>query len=610
MAAHVPDDDGRADRVRRGVPRLTLRLAAACAGFALALWLAPLVQRPASPHELPGAMQAAGLSPSGPLLQFALIALLPFAAAFLPSASSHAGRPVRFPYAIVVPATLLIYLTILHKHPRTTFLIALAIAIALTPLLNRIPGRARLALYALFVFAYPLLLLRRPLPLDFYEDGHELVIASELMRGERPYTDVVPVHGLLSDGGLDWLVLEVWGRASARPGVPQAAAASLPAILRTKLVVSCLNLLAIFCIAFAATGNADLALLAAMLSVMLIPSATIWIRTIPSLLALACIAAAVRLRSSRWLLAAGALLPLAVLFGIDFAAYSAVVALAVALRMRRVRALFVGIAIGSIPLIPIAIPLLKTTLLELLPAGRVYVPGKLAWPAERVPLALWILALLFAAATTRLRIRRSEAAWPLALWVVIAGVSFAQRRHLYATFAMTAFAIALLWLIARRRRYLAAVLAIALALLARPWDHIFKLAAPLRLAGGIQQPLVSPEQQKALDAARRFTAARLGPNETYFDFSNSAALYYFLGRNCPTRHQQVPFYESESAQREVIAAIQRNRSVRAALIECPGGNWTIDGIPNRTRAPLVWHYLQTNFTPAFAEDGVIFWLRR
>lgn len=573
------------------------RIPAACAGFALALLLAPLLQRPASPHELPGAMQAAGLSPSGPLLQFALLALLPFVAAFLPSASSaHAGRPVRLRYAVVVPATLLIYLAILHKHPRTTFFIALAIAAALTPLLIRMPNRARLAFYALFVFAYPLLLLRRPLPLDFYEDGHELVIASELMRGERPYTDVVPVHGLLSDGGLDWVVMEAGG--------------DLRAILQTKLVVSCLNLLAIFCIAFAATGSAELAVLAAMLSVMLIPSATIWVRTIPALFALACIAAAVRLRSSRWLMAAGALLPLAVLFGIDFAAYSALVALAVALRMRRVRALLLGAALGSLPLIPIAIPLLKTTLLELLPAGRVYVPGRLQWPAERVPLALWLLALLFAAATTRLRIRRSDTVWPIALWAVVAGVSFAQRRHLYATFAMTAFAVALLWLIARRQRHVAAVLAIALALLAKPWDHIFKLATPLRLAGGITQPLVSLEQQRAIDAARRFAAAHLRPDETYFDFSNSAALYYFLGRNCPTRHQQVPFYETESAQREVIAAIERNPAVRAALLECPGGNWNIDGIPNKQRAPLVWQYLQTHFEPAFAEDGVTFWTRR
>src|SRR5436189_52661 len=85
--------------------------------------------------------------------------------------------------------------------------------------------------------------------------------AHELARGERPYADIVPVHGLLSDGAIDWLVMESGG--------------DLHDILQTRLVVSCLNLLAIFAVAFAATGSAELALLAAMLSVMLIPSATI-----------------------------------------------------------------------------------------------------------------------------------------------------------------------------------------------------------------------------------------------------------------------------------------------------------------------------------------------
>ncbi|MBV9495108.1 MAG: hypothetical protein JOZ54_12740 [Acidobacteria bacterium] len=44
---------------------MLLRIAAACLGLAVALGVAPLLQRPASPHELPGAMQATGLPPSG-----------------------------------------------------------------------------------------------------------------------------------------------------------------------------------------------------------------------------------------------------------------------------------------------------------------------------------------------------------------------------------------------------------------------------------------------------------------------------------------------------------------------------------------------------------------
>src|SRR4029453_2306846 len=35
---------------------------------------------------------------------------------------------------------------------------------------------------------------------DIFEDGHALLPASEYLRGELPYRDVVPGHGLLSDG--------------------------------------------------------------------------------------------------------------------------------------------------------------------------------------------------------------------------------------------------------------------------------------------------------------------------------------------------------------------------------------------------------------------------
>jgi len=351
-----------------------------------------------------------------------------------------------------------------------------------------------------------------------------------------------------------------------------------------------------------------------MLSVMLIPTATIWIRTIPALYALACTAAAVRLRSSRWLAASGTLLVVAALFGMDFAVYSAIVALAVALRMRRVRALLlgVGIAAGAL-LIVFAIlgfagAFLTTMIGELLPAGRVYVPGPLTWPAERVPLALWILALLFAAATARRRIRRSDSVWPIALWVVVAGVSYAQRRHLYANFAVTPLIAGLIWLVARRNRIAAIAITVAVILLAKPWDHVTKVAMPLIRAGGVQGPLVAPEIQKGIDAVRRFAEQNLKPGETFYDFSDSPALYYFLGRNCPTRHHQVPFIETGEAQREVIRALEQP-FVRAAVIACPGGNWMIDGIPNRDRAPLVWKYLQIHFHPVYNEDGVEIWVK-
>jgi hypothetical protein len=50
--------------------------------------------------------------------------------------------------------------------------------------------------------------------------------------------------------------------------------------------------------------------------------------------------------------------------------------------------------------------------------------------------------------------------------------------------------------------------------------------------------------------------------------------------------------------------------VRAALIAFPGSSQNIDGIPNAERAPLVYAWLQRNFTPTFDENGVVFWVRQ
>jgi len=638
------------------------RAVAALCGFALALWLAPSLQRPVSPGELPGAMQAAGLDPAGPIEQLAFVVALTFLAAAVP-ALLRVSLPrmpwqsgPRFHDVVLLPTVLSLYfagLDLWRGHPRLLLAVAIAVvalirafvparAFALAPLallfqLGWLPGRTagfaaivwivvtpllmreiripRLTpwIYGLAVFAYPLALLGVSPPpyLDFFEDGHELVVAGELARGERPYADVVPVHGLLSDGGIDWLVVKSGG-------------ASTGDILRVKRVLSALNLVAIYAVVLAATGSAEMGLLAAFLAVALIPSATLWVRTIPALFALAATAAAIRLRSKRWLVAAGVLTVVAFLFGMEFAIYSGVVALCVAIRMRAIRPLLLGIAaaglavIAALALLGDAGAFLRTTFFELLPAGRVYVPGPLRFPTARVVFALWAAALVVAAATTRRTIRRSEALWALALWAVVAGLSYAQRRHEYASFVLPALIVAAIWIVAHRSRVAAIAIAVLALVLAHPFAHVFEVATPLRLAGGAQpgvSPIVDgaavrPEIGAGIDAARRFVNTTLRPGETWFDFSNSPALYFLLRRACPTRHHQVAFYETAAAQREVIAALERDRSVRAVLIACAGGEASIDGVPNRARAPLVWQYLQSHFSPAFEQNGVVFWIRR
>ena len=402
------------------------RASAALLAFGLALLLAPHLQRPAAPNELPGAMQAKHLDPSGPIEEFAFIVALTFLGAALPlllaklrgvsvvAGASPASLPppenqrARRPQpheAILVGALLPLYFAFLDLFtldPRWLFAAAVVLVIALRLLANlecgghaaalrrpraaAWPPHSRFALAplalilqigwlqprpaaiaaiawivvtpfalkrldlrraipwvcAIFAFAYPLALLgvSSPPALDFFEDGHELVTAGEMARGEHPYADIVPVHGFLSDGGIDWIAMK-------------SGAESAGAILKTKRVVSALNLVAIYAVVLGATGSAELGLLAGLLAVALIPSATIWVRTIPALFALAATAAAVRLRSSRWIFAAGALTSIAFVFGMDFAVYSGIAGLVVAFRMRAARAFLTGVAAGAVPVLVI-----------------------------------------------------------------------------------------------------------------------------------------------------------------------------------------------------------------------------------------------------------------
>jgi hypothetical protein len=241
---------------------------------------------------------------------------------------------------------------------------------------------------------------------------------------------------------------------------------------------------------------------------------------------------------------------------------------------------------------------------------------------------LWSLVVIATAAALAAvpgRAVRGDGVWLIGLWIALAGAAYAERRHLYAENGIAAFLIAALFLLARRRAPCTALaLGLAIVCVAHPFGHLLVAVPRLRLdpvwrpAGAVALPAVErghgvwvdPGERSAIRAVERFVDDSLQPGETWFDFSNQAALYYLFDRPCPVRHDEVAFFESAAAQREVIAALARDRSVRAVLIGFPAWSTAIDGIPNRVRAPLVWRYLGEHFAPAFDEHGVIFWSRK
>ena len=316
----------------------------------------------------------------------------------------------------------------------------------------------------------------------------------------------------------------------------------------------------------------------------------------------------------------------------------AIVALVAALRARFLKSLAIGIAAAAVPVLLVftaggfVIDAFRVTVSEVLTVDNA-VAAPLAVPdcfrslgaliallTERrsISFIAWAIALLGSAAMLTRKPRRRDAVWLVGLWIVVAGISYARRQELYFDFAVAAFLVSLLFII--RRRQVAVVLTILLVLVATPFDHIFNFATPVRHTSALPgyAPFAGSRRAAgavfdaataaALPATQRFLAT-LKPGDTFFDFANAGMLYYLFERETPIRYNSVPMYETERAQREVIAALERRR-VAAALIAFPSAAANIDGVPNRGRAPLVWQYLQTHYAPAMDENGVVFWRRR
>jgi len=233
-----------------------------------------------------------------------------------------------------------------------------------------------------------------------------------------------------------------------------------------------------------------------------------------------------------------------------------------------------------------------------------------------------------------------EVAGPSFFALLVIAVSFipvltleAQEGRLFKPLAFTKnFSMAIAALLAitlyaltcgrsRMAHATAGLLIVILLVTAQPTTHL-AIAASLRRTHGPLDPdwrtLDLPRAHGALFHARdarvaeivqQYAASHLQPGETFFDFTNRGGLYFLLDRDCPIRQIEVAFYEPEERQRDVIARLERNRAIRFALIPPQNDSTYVDGVPNATRAPLVWAWLQQHFSPDHEEDGVVFWRR-
>lgn len=526
--------------------------------------------------------------------------------------------------------------------PSLVFAIPPAVML-LGPLLVRNTRGSRLVTHASLLmlalaFAWRLHWLES-LKLDTFEEGTNLSFAQEYRRGARPYRDTYPLHGWGADGGVDAVMF-----AFVQPSVHAAR------VRQTTWAALAFLCFAAVCVrAYRSWGWGIFALLLT-LSVR-------WLfheRHLLPVAALLCVILGLQ-RCKVWLTGIGGVLAVWSVFHSLDTGIMAVAAIALGLaalaliwRGRRewIRHLVffaAGVLVGSAPFLILLAwhgslkSFFRISFLELprwvdaawgLPAGS-------AWDAllsvrtvaDAVPLLglsgpvpwLFLVILLSAcAAVVAYRaaagaLEESEAAFVLCLlFAAIAmrgALGRADLEHLgrYGFFAgMTgAWLVRRAWLDGRGGLVFVSGLFVLVGLhplraleyelltvegSARRDQAVARGTAPRVDGHGLPA-----EQAAELRQVATFLNDNLGPNETFFDFSNEPALYFLTGRRLPVRFHSVAQYQSATSQQEVISALEREKPVLAIL---PSGFLgALDGIGNRERAPLVASYLDQHYQP-------------
>jgi GNAT superfamily N-acetyltransferase len=479
---------------------------------------------------------------------------------------------------------------------------------------------------------------------DLFEDSHNLLAASQMLHGEKPYRDIIPSHGLIHDGLLPY--------AALRTGPVELGRA-----IKVRGVIGALNVVCNYALAAAATGSPEVGIATVFLGAMFGTGGGT-ARVLPALVTLVLIAAALRRRDPRWLAPAGVIVVIAILNSLDFGLFALVIILIAVLRFRgqRLRALAytamggAGAAIVTFVILGvygIAGDFVRVTLFEIAPLSAVYSLNPWTTPPTLAPIhnapevlaaifdkssylfVLWALvAIAVAAALLRRdeharRRARDEAILIIALFVLICGFSYAERHHLYWQFVAAPLMSTAIFRLSRGSwRALTPAAVLAAIMIGQPTQHIAIVGA-LRLAHGNSDPhwrelglpraqgaLINDRDAAVIDAVVRYARPRLAEGETFFDFSNRNLFYFLLDRDCPIRQPEVAFYETEALQREVIARLDHNPRIRFAIVSANVDAASVDGIPNSTRAPLVWAYIQQHFSMDHEEAGLQFWYRK
>ncbi len=474
---------------------------------------------------------------------------------------------------------------------------------------------------------------------DLFEQGHMLLPAQSYLAGGAPYRDTYPVHGWGSDGGLDGVLFRLFSPTldlmRARNALGSALGVAMLGLACWVLFRRPLWSLAAFLMA---------------MSLCPFPSE----RQTAAFAGLAALIHAARSGGPRAWALAGAVSAGTLFYALDFGVFLLASGLLTALCLaasegswrRAVTAVWLGLgaALASLPFVwallrdgalpefvRVSFVELPARILDLwglpapspvalLHAGGARALGDALLSGASVP---WLFHATVLAAASALLLFRSagpglstlDRGAAAATWVAIVSLRGVLGRAdpghlmLYGVFA----ALPAAWLLYRAAHAAhapwlwAPALAIVLVLRIQPQRYPVIAWASLRSAGASPDcraaiprsgdATIPCAQREEFEALRRVMDRELAPEQTFFDYGNEPALYFLLDRRPPVRYCCVPFYEGEAAQREVIAALERERPPLAILAS---GTFLdgLDGVSNRERTPLVAEYLDRTYEPA------------
>jgi hypothetical protein len=482
--------------------------------------------------------------------------------------------------------------------------------------------------------------------LDLFEHGHWLAPASQMLAGKVPYRDTVPMHGFLSDGGLDYVLFRL---------LDPTYRLSLDA---RHVHVSFIHP-AIFLVAAAAIRRPLVAALAIPLNIGM-SIAVIADRPVVPLLSLAAFLWAIgEERSKRRAFASGFLGGLGLLYALDFGTFVLIAEVAtlaaggLALRRKDVLPIragwyFVGLGAVLVPWFAFLAAVgglgafLKVSFLDLprlfestwglhFPAPwelvREWAQGH-PYYAEGVPIGpavakRFYLAPVFGALGLGLALwtwrRKKAPIHTLRLLVLsLACLGFYRyvifRFHLGAGNALTGplFLLLLVTLydLFGRRRQVAVAFSLVGVLAAFSMNGPGRLLGVFENAAGYRQRTAPPASMVPLTVSRgggirvprdsaeklrellEFVDAHAAAGAPILDLSNRAALYFFARRPNPTRFTEVPVMAP--FEEEVLADVKRHRPA-LVILESGTGLDAIDRIPNSRRIPSLWAWVEENY---------------